>query len=285
MHAQGSGGNLLFLEEIPTMPVFVQRLLKALQEENVTAEGLVRIIRQDPVISARLLRVANSAFFGLSHRVGTLERAIVILGTRFVQALALSVSLLDTLAYHRTAGHLPWDRFWIHSFACAWLCNRMVHEGIFSTVNEEAFTCGLLHDLGKPILWVHHAMAYQEILTKIHEEGLETHVAEKALLQVHHGEIGGELASWWKLPDDIQSAMRGHHDDECESPSTSIVKVADWIANWEGYSDGLNPNGAKTTLNPKTLAMVSPGTLADLGEALQEKNEELQDVVNLLHSV
>jgi HD-like signal output (HDOD) protein len=284
MLAKSMGEILLSLDDIPTIPVVVQRLLMALQEETLAAKDLERIIRADPVISARILRVANSSFFGLSNKVGTLERAIVLLGVRFVQALALGVSLVDTLAYRRSVGRVPWKDFWLHSFACAWLCNRLGSQKPYSAFKEEAFVCGLLHDLGKPVLWVHQAEAYQRILTKINEDELEAHAAERTLLQVHHGEVGGELARWWKLPVDIQQAIGDHHQEVPSNKPARLVKVADWVAHHEGFSDGLNPRCTKPPLESEVLTQLPPSILEDLAEDLKGKHQEIEEVVNLLNS-
>jgi len=162
------------------------------------------------------------------------------------------------------------------------VCDRLVTLGVYSEVREEAFTCGLLHDLGKPILWIHEAAAYQRILKKIQEEGLDTHNAERAILGFDHAEVAGEVASWWKLPDCIEKAIRDHHLPASETASVRLVQIADWVANREGYSDGLKPDDRAPTRPKEGLPQVPSATLGELTKALKKKHQDIQQVVELV---
>ena len=271
--------HLVELESLPTLPVFVQRLLGVLQEDSSTAKGLEMIIEKDPAISARILRVANSSFFGMSGRVATLERAITLLGTRLIQSLALSVSLLDTLAYDREVGQLPWKAYWIHSFACASACTKLVQIGVHTEVKEEAFMCGLLHDLGKPLLWLFQADAYQKVLNKIQQDGTDAYLAESAVLGFHHGEIGGEVTKWWKLPKAIHSAILYHHEASPSELAAQLVKLADWAAKSEGFCDHL---GFVSPTPNQPAGAANLDQMAEVAEYLKEKQDEIKEIAELL---
>jgi HD-like signal output (HDOD) protein len=272
---------LLDIEGLPTLPVFIQHLLGALGEEDHTAEDLEKFIIKDPAISARILRVANSSFFGLQGRVGSLKHAIVLLGTPLIQSLALSTSLIDVLAYNKTVGYVPWRAYWIHSFACAWVCQRLVQRGFYREVNKEAFICGLLHDLGKPVLWIYEAVAYQEVLRKMQLAGLDAHMAETEVLGAHHGEVGGELAVWWKLPETIQEAIRYHHEGFSEKPAASLVQLADKLASSEGFCDEFQPRGS-IAAGIGMSTTISAAQLAQVIEELRGKHNEIRDVAEFL---
>jgi HD-like signal output (HDOD) protein len=272
----------LDLDGIPSLPIFVQQLLIALQDEDSRAQDLVRIIRQDPAMSSRLLRVANSSFFGRSGRVGTLDRAIVLLGGRFIQALALSICLIDTVVYKKTEGQVPWEAYWIHSFACAVACHRLVQLKAVEGIQDEAFLSGLLHDIGKPILWIFQAKPYQQVVKKIQEEGHETHHVEKELLGVHHGEVGGAVAEWWKLPRGIQEAVRNHHGGDIALPSANLVQVGDHVAYRAGFSDGLQCVDSKLSIAFGASIRGSNGIVDGLVQELRERPQEIQEMVDLL---
>jgi len=272
---------LLEIEALPTLPVFIQHLLAALEAEDHTAQDLETILIKDPAISAKILRVANSSFFGLQGRVGTLKQAIVLLGTRLIQSLALSTSLIDILAYNKTVGYVPWRSYWIHSFACAWVCQRLVQRGFYCEVNEEAFICGLLHDLGRPVLWIYEANSYQKVLRKIQLEGLDAHLAETEVLGAHHGDVGGELAVWWKLPVTIQEAMQYHHEGFSDKAAASLVHLADKLVSCEGFCDEFQPK-CSIASGMEMNSTISPRELAEVIEDLREKHNEVHDVAELL---
>jgi HD-like signal output (HDOD) protein len=276
--------SLLELECIPTLPIFVQRLLDTFEEEDSTASQVEKILMMDPGVSARILRVANSTFFGLSGRVGTLKQAIVLLGSRLIQSIALSNSLLDILKYNRVVGHVPWKAYWAHSFACGWICQRLVQKGIYAKVGKEAFLCGLLHDIGKPLLWIYEAIAYQDVLRKVKSEEVAIHIAETEVLGAHHGEVGGDLAHLWKLPGAIQSAIRFHHEVFLEDSAASLVRLADNIANFGSFCDEFTSRVCSNLAEEISDNGVDAETLSELIEELNGRRNEVQEVAGLMCS-
>jgi putative nucleotidyltransferase with HDIG domain len=277
--------ELIFdLEGIPTLPVFVHRLLNTIQDDCSTTQDLEQIIRQDPAMSSRILRVANSSFFGFPGQVGSLERAILLLGTRYIQALAVSISLVDNQAYRNAKNRLPLEPYWIHSFSCAWVCNRMIDAANFTAAKEKAFISGLLHDLGKPLLWIYQGDAYEEVVKKIQEVPSETHAVEQELLGLHHGKVGGELARWWKFPREIYEAIERHHDETPEEPAARLVQVADRVVNRAGFTDGLNPNPLDRPFSEVDPDGVESELLDRLVLDLQQQPDEIIDIVRLLHA-
>jgi putative nucleotidyltransferase with HDIG domain len=275
-------GLLLKVEDLPTLPPFVLRLIQVLNDDGSTAKDMELVIRQDPALSSKILRLANSTFFGLSGKVGALDHAIVLLGTRYIQALAVSVSIVDTQAYRRAKGRLPLESYWIHSFACAWVCNRLMLWGGVPQM-EEAFVSGLLHDLGKPILWIYQEELYTEVMDLIRTRDVETHVAETQVFGFNHAELGGELVRWWKLPREITSCVRDHHNGNGLEPAVVLVQLADFVAKLAGFTDGLNPNNSVGSGPPGILQYLDRNKVQELVEELRERPEEIQEVVMLLH--
>jgi putative nucleotidyltransferase with HDIG domain len=269
-------------EGIPTLPVFVQQLLVTLQEDFFTAQDLEKIISQDAAIAARILKIANSSLFGLSGMVGTLSHAIVILGTQFIKALALSVPVIDSIMYKKTGGLIPWSRYWSHSFACALACSRATRLREDLGIDEEAFVVGLLHDIGKPILWTYRSQEYQHLLEKVRGEGYDLRAAEQATFGIDHAELGGEVTSLWGFPEVVCVGIAGHHDREAEDPSACLAQVCDYVANFVGFSDGTRTEDALPSLSPEVLNLVGQDHIDALVRKVQGQSEEIQELIVLL---
>jgi putative nucleotidyltransferase with HDIG domain len=223
--------NILYaIEGIPSLPVLAHRLLGSTEQDSFTPQDLENIICQDPAMSARIMKAANSSFFGLPGQVKTLKHAISLLGMKFVQALAVSLPMIDIQNYWREIGWVPWSEFWLHSFACGWASDRLVQRGLYTSIKDGAFLCGLLHDLGKPILWIYEAEAYQEIIRRLQGTIMaETFEVESAVLGIHHGEIGGKLAQHWNFPKEISEAILDHHNIDPRAPGARLIQLADLI--------------------------------------------------------
>jgi|Deesub1362A_J573_1020465.scaffolds.fasta_scaffold00324_31 putative nucleotidyltransferase with HDIG domain len=274
---------ILSVEELPSLPSVVQKLMSALQKEEVTAQDLEHIVATDPAISSRILKVANSAFFGRSGRVKTLDQAIVLLGTKLVQALAVSVSILDILHYRQKVLDLPLETYWFHSFAVAWTVHRLTQT--VSRGEEDpgvAFMAGLLHDLGKLLLWIYGYEEYRKVLTSLSTGDMEAVEAERRVLGTDHAEVGGELVRWWKLPKEIEVAVRDHHEEGSDLALTRLVKLADYAAHEAGYEDGLRSYGARQPPRLRSLEPLSPQGLETLIEGLRKQPGEIEEVARLL---
>jgi HD-like signal output (HDOD) protein len=235
-------------------------------------------------MSIKLLRVANSAFFSLPRKVATLEHAIVLLGTNYIQALALSLSVVDVLAYSQDVGHISWEEYWLHSFACGCVCNRMVQRGLFADVGDDAFLCGLLHDIGKPILWVCEGHAYQAVKKQTQSEGLMVRDAERIILGTDHAEVGGHVISRWSFPQSIVDATQAHHDLQSTKPAACLVQAADWVVYNAWFTDGLNRTSSAYPMNPVPVRNVDTRILTEVGKELLGRNNEIQALVKLLSS-
>jgi HD-like signal output (HDOD) protein len=270
--------KLAVLEGIPTLPIFVWKLVHIIEEDEFTVGDLARIIRQDPAISSRLLKVANSSFFGFSGQVGTLDRAIKLLGTNFIRALALTMATIDSFSQNQGITRTEWYDFWLHSFACAWVANRLIQHGLFSDVGDEAFLSGLLHDLGKPVLWVYEADSYREVKAKMRNNDLSAHAAERAIFGVHHGHVGGELALHWKFPPNIQVAILKHHEAQPSVSAACLVKVSDSIAHSvRSTSPCQKEDGIPLGTITKAFS-IKPSILENVEKELQLRGHEIRQL-------
>ncbi len=216
------------ISELPALPVVVGEILGALEDEAEPTERLVGRINADPVLVARVLGAANSASQGARQRIGSLLDAITLLGFNRVRQLVLMTALVRqfqpvTPVFDPTA-------FWRHSFAVA-VCSRVLAREVAAD-EELAFNAGLLHDIGHLFVVVAFPAEFEAILARMQEYDTDIVVAERAVLGLDHGLIGGVLAQHWNLPGAFVEAIEGHHDPDAADNEafSNIVHVAEILS-------------------------------------------------------
>lgn len=233
-----AGGNKLTAEpvarfrpidvyEVPTLPTIVMQALKVMQDPASDARAVERVIIHDPAISAKILRVANSAFFGFSRRVATIADAVRVLGFTNVQGMLISVGAFDAFRTER----LSLVDFWKHSIATA-TAARFLSARVKCSA-DEAFMAGILHDIGKLIFAVQAESAYQQVLELQRGSAMTSLEAEQTLFEFTHPEVGEMVAERWDLPARYTAAIAHHHDPDAagdERAFCALIGLADQAA-------------------------------------------------------
>lgn len=222
------------LKNLPTLPNSVFQLQQVLQDERSSVADMERVVRPDPALTANLLRLANSAYFGLPRAVSSARQAIMLLGARRTFEVAASAGFAQLIPDVLPGYALRSRDFWLHSIAVAVLSERLALELGLATV-EMVFTAGLLHDLGKLALGVFLEEEAHRVLDSVHGRGLSFVDAEAGVLGMDHTDVGGRLAERWRLPGTIADAVRWHHRPEDAPPGAdpnlvTLIHVADGLA-------------------------------------------------------
>jgi putative nucleotidyltransferase with HDIG domain len=193
------------------LPVIVGRILEVADDSGSSANELAELVARDMSVSAKVLNLANSAFYGFSRRITTIPQAVVVLGFDTVRSLALSVSVFDTLKSN--SGDVGFDReaFWIHSIGCG-TASRLIAKELAYRDTGTFFVAGLLHDLGKVILDTHFSAQYAEVVEEMIEEERSAIDAETDILDIDHAEVGAWLAVRWKFPEILVTPIAAHHN-------------------------------------------------------------------------
>ncbi|MGL1889392.1 MAG: HDOD domain-containing protein [Reichenbachiella sp.] len=195
---------------LPTLPTIAAKLIEVVDNPRTSAKMLGELISEDQVLTAKLLKMCNSAYYGLSHEVTTVNMAIVILGFESVKEVTLSVSVLNYFKRAKAQTSFDLSSFWEHS-ASVGLASKIIAQRIFPSGANEAFLGGLLHDLGKVVLVQYMPKDFDAILDESQEKGALLFDQEQKYFGVHHGVIGFWLSKKWKLPDAVSQIMRHHH--------------------------------------------------------------------------
>ena len=210
--------------DLPTLPHVVQRLATMIGSPTVSAEEIGTIIEKDQVLAAKVLRLANSPFYGFPSRIGSVSHAVIVLGFNVVKGLTLCASALTIM---KDAGM---DQLWRHSLGVA-ITAKLLATRLDIRNPEELFVSGLLHDIGKVVLYV----KWPDVGNSI-KDALKTHTdlslfdVELELTGLSHAEIGGCLASAWHLPVTLREPILYHHNPMQAKEATlqtAIVHVAD----------------------------------------------------------
>ncbi len=220
------------LRDLPTLPNVIERIVDALDRPDVDLGWVAGLIETDQVLTAQLLRLANSAFYGLSGQIGTVSQALTVLGTTVSRGLVFSTSVLDL--------HIDLAGFWEHSIGTAVAAGAIAkHLGLQRP--EEVSGAGLLHDLGKVVLYKQAPEAFAAVLARARDERIPFRDAERALLGVDHAEVASWLLTRWRFPVRVVEPVVHHHHPEMSRAvpvETAVVHVANTVVRAYGYGFG-----------------------------------------------
>jgi putative nucleotidyltransferase with HDIG domain len=263
MHAEDNAVALaqLTLEEVvdktadlPALPAATLAVMRESQSATATAHSVGRYLSQDQALTARVLRLANSAFYGMQRRIASPDEAVVILGMRAVRNLAMIASTYHWMDKPLKGYALAPHEFWEHSLS-AGVAAQLIAQNACPAAGDVAFTCGLLHDLGKVALnaWLENrAFTMNAVAAKL---DVTVEQAEKRILGFDHQDVGGRLAEKWNLPKPIVEAISYHHmPSDCFPTATmvDVVHVADYLASTTEITTH-GGEGLKYNLDPEAL--------------------------------
>lgn len=215
--------SVLDVPDVPAMPVAYAQLLSILADERATPQQLVEILELDPALAGRVLRLANSAFLGVPGEVSSLNRAVLLLGWKWVSNLALGVSVWSSFT---DRGGTPAIRLWGHAARVA-LAARLLARHLALQDAESAFSAGLLHDIGRAVLAVRDREYREWVAGPDRDHDLTT---ERERFGVDHTMVGRWLATSWSLPAHLVDSIALHHEPiapDDPADTLAVVRLAD----------------------------------------------------------
>jgi len=227
-------------KNLPTIPTVLAKILQLVDAETASGKELIAVVERDQALTGKLLRLANSAFFGQSRRVATIPRAVVLLGFSTVRNLALSVKVWETLGAGVSRSRL--EELWRHAVAVA-LATKALATRLRAGDPEEAFTAGLLHDVGRLLLAMRFRDDYWRAVGGAGEvEAVDR--LETESLGIDHTEVGSWVLEAWNLPPTIVELVAQHHAPTPRPGLAGLLAIADRLVAWTDLASGaLRPEG------------------------------------------
>lgn len=230
MSSQAASTLIARLKSIPTLPAVALRVLEITANTKSSANDLMEIISPDVSLTAKILKIANSPFYGLTREVSSLQHAVTILGFKEIRNLVISTVAFDSFKNLEQDGKFDINKFWKHSFYCALAAKAIAVD--LEIESNELFVAGLVHDIGKLAMYVtfpSEFMMQLEIMNplKIKYTSFET---EKDVFGMTHDEVGMKLLKKWMFPESLLTAVGYHHrpqDADKQSLFPIIVHIAD----------------------------------------------------------
>jgi len=242
------------IENLPTLPAIAMEINKMLLDYDTSINMLSDRLAKDQAMVSKILKLVNSAFFGLRSRISNIHHAIVILGFNTIRNAVVSISIIDTFCIKGELDGFDLKDFWKHSVAVA-VTSKYLAEKTRICPADDCFVSGLLHDMGKVVLLQHFKDLFQKVWLAAKGSNQSFYEAEKSQIPIDHARIGGHLAKKWQLPNGLVDAIRYHH---AVRPSVNdfnllmVVHMADIIANTYNADpkanlkiSGIHPDAAK----------------------------------------
>lgn len=241
-----------------TLPHVAIRVTQMVNDDNSTMRDFEEIIQMDPVLVSRLLKLVNSPFFGLSGRVESIAKAVVMVGMKNLRNLVAVEALRSMFNDDEGSAGFSRQHLWLHSATVAILCD-MIGKRIFGDAREDLFLAGIIHDIG--------LIAEDQVVgdklreaCQLYQPGKNTIIGcEREVIGTDHAEVGFKLAKEWKMPQEVLSAIRYHHNvDKTPEPSsvTGIVQLSEYIAGkmkFSVLSDRVEPLPAHLVPHVKSM--------------------------------
>jgi len=275
------------LEELPTPDFVVQKIISIASDPSTSVKELANAIMMDASLSSKVLRLANSAYYGIPREITLLNEAIMILGFKTVRNLALSVFTYGALFQESRKEDSGIDRkgLWRH-FVYVAVASETLGEMLGYPVKEELFINGLLHDIGKVALDV-ISPKVMKALHKVTSGKKRNFTEAEELLEVpSHTSIGAKLAEKWGLPEMIVQSIAGHHNpelyiDSINAEVIATVHIADVIINTMYPGDSLSYGKPKLSHEALNILSLKPRILPRFIERLKDKLMKVEDFVNM----
>jgi putative nucleotidyltransferase with HDIG domain len=244
---------------IPTLPDVVLRINQLIENPDAGTAEIGALVSEDAPLAAKVLRIANSAYYGLSGECVSTAHASTVLGVKVLKNIVTQVAVINQFSHLDDDPDFSIAALWDHASFTAHLCSKLAEHAkvLRAFTPEELYVCGLLHDVGKVVLLDALGDKYLDLARKAREEGHALYQVERAGLGFTHCDVGSVVANRWGLPDQISKAIQYHHgprDEVAQNVVVSIVAHANLLAHriQEGSPE-------------QVQAVFDPGTCEQLG--------------------
>ncbi len=273
------------IEELPTLPAVIPRLLSLLRDSKSCAQDVTEIISKDPALTSKILKVANSAYYGFQQKISELDRAVALLGFNMVKTLALSISVIQVLPGIKKSPYFTQEGLWHHSLGVATVITEIGRKYAKEKDTESLFIIGLLHDIGKVVFDQFFHEDFHLALEKANTEGIKLHDAEKIIIGIDHCETAAMLLKRWNFPERIINAVEYHHSEDIPEKvrgrDVAMLRIANSLT--QEQKMGKEGNSVSNEIKEEDLELL--GFASSNIDDLKKYMHENQDVIYSFFSV
>lgn len=231
------------IEDLPSIPIVLTEIMAMLDDENLKSKNLAETIERDQMLTTRVLRVANSPYYGFTRKISTIELAIALIGINTIRDIVTGI-MVKRIFVNSHKSVIDLDAYWKYSIFCAGATKYFASKLKYRPLGE-SFVTGLMHDMGVLLLSTYFTHEYKEVLIQLEMDQRYSLVqAEQKILQTNHAEVASWLADKWNLPSKICIALKNHHyyfssvdvkDVINEQPLTIAVALSEYFAKELGF--------------------------------------------------
>jgi putative nucleotidyltransferase with HDIG domain len=260
--------------DLPPMPHIAALVMERLYDDQSTPTGIYQLIMKDQALAASVLRVANSPYYGASRTISTLRDAVMFMGFDSIRSLIMTAVLRGVYLSAGFSEHLLWE----HALACG-IASRKIADEAGLQSREQAYLAGLMHDVGKAVLFQRSPALMREIMQEVYNEGSDFFKVEQQKLGFTHAEVGGIIAGKWHFPIDLEEAIGNHHTPGLSNSALELAHIVN-LANLICHKLSVGPtrkpdldldqseSAGAVGLGPASIEKI----LVSVSEALQVEN-------------
>jgi len=267
------------IKQLPTLPTVTTTINSAIKQPSTSADDLARIIAKDQSLSSKVLKMVNSAYYGTNREITGIKHAVSVLGFNEISKVVLAISVFESLGGNGSNGFNR-QAFWIHSLGCAIFSTILAAEISYPKA-DDAFSAGLMHDIGKVITDRYFQAEMEEVQKLVLNQPLLFHEAEQKVMGIDHTQLGEWLLTTWKIPPNICTAVRYHHHPfaKREGPGAQdlivdIVHMADVLCHEAKIGDSGNRSAVTLHSEHQKRIALSPDRLAAIIAQGKEQAEK-----------
>ena len=274
---------LASMGDVATLPEVTIKIIEIVEDRTSTARDLHEVIKNDPALSVKVLKVVNSAFYGLPGQVASVDRAIILLGLSAVKNIAIAASIARLFKGKKISEKFSAADLWKHSVSVAVAANTIAKLSPHPVMPDEIFVAGMIHDIGMMVERQTFPDEFAEVIRRCSETGIDFLECERQVIGADHQAFGVGLTTKWKFPRHLRAAVGFHHNPEALSIElrniASLIKVADVLCCQDRIGFYLTAQNEQITPEMLDRLSVTQEQLdelrADLPERLAEAEQSL----------
>ena len=264
------------IDYIPTLPVIFKKIIQTLNDPKSSAKDLKNIIINDIAISAKIINLSNSAYFGFNRRITEITNAIVVIGFETIKNIVLSISVMETFRDMKGSKKFDRTQYWYNSIGTAQTTVKI--GGILRMANKESlYVAGLLLNIGKILMDYFFPEEYAEVLAKT---SVDAYIAEEQIFGFSHAEAGFWVANKWDFPDVLCHCIRHHHDIKTAPDDfkkiVALVTIADYISREAGFGSPPLKKNIENTQQCKKILGIGNSDVNNLVSDLKENSDAIK---------